>query len=79
MLGHYINPESYVIEADASAASYPLAFAAISGGRVSVNMPVPNDSQVALQGDSKFVHLLQKMGCLITVRVEVWKKKKNSE
>jgi pentafunctional AROM polypeptide len=36
-LGVYKNPEEFVIEADASSASYPLAMAAITGGKVTVS------------------------------------------
>ncbi|GMG13031.1 unnamed protein product [[Candida] boidinii] len=28
--GHYINPKEYVVESDASSATYPLAFAAMT-------------------------------------------------
>ena len=34
-----VSPAEYAVEADASAASYPLALAAISSGEVTVNMP----------------------------------------
>lgn len=67
MLGRYINPETYAIEADASSASYPLALAAISGGKVSVNIATPKEDNISLQGDSQFIHLLRQMGCTITV------------
>jgi len=52
---------SYNVEPDASAASYPWAAAAISGGDVKVlglNLR-------ALQGDVQFVRLLEQMGCTI--------------
>lgn len=49
----------YVIEGDASGASYFWAAAAIAGGRVTVaNVPVPS-----LQGDAQLVPLLARMGC----------------
>jgi 3-phosphoshikimate 1-carboxyvinyltransferase len=54
----------YDIEPDASAASYFLAAAAMTGGKVTVE----GLSKHALQGDVKFVDALRKMGC----RVE-WK------
>lgn len=53
------RPTSYLVEADASSASYPLAAAAIAGGRVRVG-GVGRD---ALQGDAAFADLLGRMGC----------------
>jgi pentafunctional AROM polypeptide len=61
--GQYVAPSTYAVEADASAASYPLALAAITNGRVSVN--VPTLSAEPLQGDTKFVGLLEQMGCAV--------------
>jgi pentafunctional AROM polypeptide len=61
--GQYVAPPEYAVEADASAASYPLALAAITNGRVSVN--VPTLSAEPLQGDTKFVGLLEQMGCTV--------------
>ena len=49
----------YVIEPDASTASYPLAAAAICGGSVRVPDLGPN----ALQGDAAFADVLALMGC----------------
>jgi 3-phosphoshikimate 1-carboxyvinyltransferase len=49
----------YFIEPDASAASYFLAAAAITGGRVRVEGIGLN----ALQGDIRFAEVLEKMGC----------------
>lgn len=67
--GLYVNPSTYVVEADATSASYPLAFAAITGGRVSVNIPLPAYSATSLQGESSFItEVLQRMGCSLTVR-----------
>lgn len=59
-----IQPQSYRgttyhIEPDASAASYFFAAAAITGGEVTVQ----GLSQFALQGDTHFVDMLEKMGC----------------
>jgi 3-phosphoshikimate 1-carboxyvinyltransferase len=48
----------YAIEPDASAASYPLAAAAICGGRVRVEGLGPD----ALQGDARFADVLAAMG-----------------
>ncbi|VVT49376.1 uncharacterized protein SAPINGB_P002240 [Magnusiomyces paraingens] len=56
----YKNPAEYVIESDASSATYPLAFAAISGTSVTV----PNIGSSSLQGDARFaVDVLRPMGC----------------
>lgn len=56
--GHYRGHE-YMIEGDASGASYFWAAAAVTGGRVTVaNVPVPS-----LQGDANLVPLLARMGC----------------
>ncbi|XZE55147.1 3-phosphoshikimate 1-carboxyvinyltransferase [Planctomycetaceae bacterium SH139] len=53
---------SYTIEPDASAASYPWAAAAISGGTVTVQ----GLHRQALQGDVAFVEVLAKMGCQVS-------------
>jgi len=53
----------YAIEPDASAASYFWAAAAITGGSVEVQGLTPE----AMQGDVKFCHVLEKMGCQLTV------------
>ena len=55
------NPETYAIEPDASAASYFFAAAAIHRGRVTVEGLTEN----SLQGDVRFVDVLQQMGCRI--------------
>lgn len=56
------NGCSYMIEGDASSASYFWAAAAIIGGRVTVsNVPVPS-----LQGDANLVPLLARMGCEVS-------------
>ncbi|MFQ5963258.1 MAG: 3-phosphoshikimate 1-carboxyvinyltransferase [Candidatus Scalinduaceae bacterium] len=57
----------YIIEADASSASYFLAAAAITGGKVRVEGLGKN----SLQGDALFVDILSKMGC-ITQKSENW-------
>jgi 3-phosphoshikimate 1-carboxyvinyltransferase len=49
----------YTIEADASSASYPLAAAAICGGRVEV----PGLGSTSMQGDATFCDVLASMGC----------------
>lgn len=57
--GHPYVPAEYVVEGDASGASYFLAAAAITGGEVILNGIRPG----SVQGDSGFVEILQKMGC----------------
>jgi len=49
----------YTVEPDASSASYPLAAAAICGGRVHV----PGLTSGSVQGDAGFCHVLGRMGC----------------
>jgi 3-phosphoshikimate 1-carboxyvinyltransferase len=56
------HPNGYEIEPDATAASYFFAAAAITGGRV----VVPYISGNSLQGDIRFLDLLQAAGCLVT-------------
>ncbi len=56
--GRYMATK-YSVEPDASSASYPLAAAAMVGGRVHV----PGLGAVSLQGDRVFAHLLASMGC----------------
>lgn len=58
--GQYQGRE-YMIEGDASGASYFWAAAAVTGGSVTVtNVPVPS-----LQGDANLVPLLARMGCQV--------------
>lgn len=60
--GSYKNPPEYVIESDASSATYPLAFAAMTGTTVTV----PNIGSSSLQGDARFaVDVLKPMGCKV--------------
>lgn len=56
---HPYRGASYLIEPDASAASYFLAAAAVTGGEVTVE----GLSRSALQGDVRFAEVLQQMGC----------------
>ena len=58
--GAYVAVD-YSIEADASSASYPLAAAAITGGRVTV----AGLGSEALQGDAVFADVLGSMGCVV--------------
>ncbi|MCA9117533.1 MAG: 3-phosphoshikimate 1-carboxyvinyltransferase [Planctomycetaceae bacterium] len=51
----------YDIEPDASAASYFLAAAAITGGTITI----PGLSRTALQGDVEFATALEQMGCQV--------------
>lgn len=60
--GAYKNPEEYVVESDASLATYPLAFAALTG----TSCTVPNIGSSSLQGDARFaVDVLRPMGCKV--------------
>lgn len=54
----YQSPESYLVEGDASSASYFLAAAAIKGGEVKVTGIGKN----SIQGDIQFADVLEKMG-----------------
>jgi 3-phosphoshikimate 1-carboxyvinyltransferase len=56
----YLSVEQ-VIEPDASSASYPLAVAALRGGRVTIAGLTGN----SLQGDAVFADLLARMGCAV--------------
>lgn len=59
--GQRYRAREYAIEPDASAAAYFFAAAAITGGRVRV----PGLSRSSLQGDARFVDLLEEMGCRV--------------
>lgn len=59
--GQHYAPGIYPVEADASAASYFLAAAAVTGGRVRVT----NLSSASHQGDARFAEVLAAMGCAI--------------
>ena len=56
--GGYQSPGSFLVEPDASAASYFFAAAAVSGGSVTV----AGLSESSLQGDVRFVRVLEQMG-----------------
>ena len=58
----YQSPGHYLVEGDASSASYFLAAAAIKGGTVRVT----GIGKKSLQGDTQFAHVLEKMGAKIT-------------
>ncbi|MGB3086597.1 MAG: 3-phosphoshikimate 1-carboxyvinyltransferase [Phycisphaerae bacterium] len=51
----------YLVEPDASSASYFLAAAAITGGRVTVEGLTPDSAQ----GDARFADVLREMGCRV--------------
>ncbi|KAI1260802.1 EPSP synthase-domain-containing protein [Xylariaceae sp. FL1019] len=60
--GVFHNPAEYVVESDASSATYPLAIAAITG----TTCTVPNIGTSSLQGDARFaVDVLRPMGCKV--------------
>ncbi|WP_392563949.1 3-phosphoshikimate 1-carboxyvinyltransferase [Orbus wheelerorum] len=59
----YTSPKQYLVEGDASSASYFLAAAAIKGGTVRVTGIGKN----SLQGDTQFANVLEKMGAKITM------------
>lgn len=58
----YQSPGQYLVEGDASSASYFLAAAAIKGGTVRVT----GIGKKSLQGDTQFAEVLSKMGAKIT-------------
>lgn len=58
----YTNPDHYLVESDASSATYPLAIAAITGTTCTVTS-IGSDS---LQGDATFaINVLRPMGCTV--------------
>ncbi|KAI9322305.1 EPSP synthase-domain-containing protein [Dichotomocladium elegans] len=60
--GMYKNPSTYVVESDASSATYPLAIAAITGTTCTVTSIGSN----SLQGDASFAtKVLRPMGCTV--------------
>mgnify|MGYP001120548919 CR=1 FL=1 len=59
--GQRYRAQEYAIEPDASNASYFCAAAALTGGRVQIN----GLSRNAIQGDIKFLDVLEQMGCTI--------------
>ncbi len=60
--GQRYHARNYAIEADASNASYFLAAAAVTGGTVTLN----NLGTGSIQGDVRFVDVLERMGCTVT-------------
>lgn len=61
--GQQYQPRAYHIEPDASSASYFFAAAALTGGCVTVK----HLSTRSAQGDVQFVHVLERMGCQVSV------------
>ena len=60
--GRYVNPAEYVVESDASSATYPLSIAAITG----TTCTVPSIGSASLQGDARFaMDVLKPMGCTV--------------
>ncbi len=57
--GQRYYPRPYFVEGDASHASYFFSAAAVTGGKVRVENFRPD----SIQGDSGFLHILEKMGC----------------
>ncbi|MBI1923292.1 3-phosphoshikimate 1-carboxyvinyltransferase [Candidatus Poribacteria bacterium] len=64
--GQRYQRREYAIEPDASNASYFFAAAAVTGGRVRVN----NLSMDSVQGDVRFVDVLERMGCQVNRYVD---------
>ncbi|MGH2403898.1 MAG: 3-phosphoshikimate 1-carboxyvinyltransferase [bacterium] len=62
--GQRYRARDYAVEPDASSAAYFFAAAAVTGGRVGV----PGLKVRSLQGDARFVDLLEGMGCLVERR-----------
>jgi len=60
-LQHYQAPNVYTVEPDASAASYFLAAAAVTGGEVRLE----GLTRESLQGDIRLADLLEQMGCRV--------------
>lgn len=65
--GQKYIPRRYLVEGDASHASYFLSAAAVAGGKVRVDNFRPDSTQ----GDSRFLNILEKMGCEV-IRGDQW-------
>lgn len=59
--GHYISPGEFLVEPDATAASYFLALPAFTGGSVSITGLHKN----SIQGDIRFIEILKTIGLRI--------------
>lgn len=64
--GQRYRATEYQVEPDASAASYFFALAAVTGGRVRV----PGLGSRSLQGDLRFVEVLERMGCTVEMTAD---------
>ncbi|KAI9681627.1 MAG: 3-dehydroquinate dehydratase (3-dehydroquinase) [Trizodia sp. TS-e1964] len=61
--GVYRNPEEYLVEGDASSATYPLSIAAITG----TTCTVESIGAKSLQGDARYaIDVLRPMGCSVS-------------
>jgi 3-phosphoshikimate 1-carboxyvinyltransferase len=58
---HYVNPKTYVVEPEATSASYFFAIAALTGSTMRILHLGPD----SLQGDIRFVETLERMGCKV--------------
>jgi len=61
---HYCSPGSFLIESDASSASYFLAAAAIKGKEIKISGLGSN----SIQGDINFANILKKMGAIVNIK-----------
>jgi len=59
--GQHYRARSYVVEPDATSASYFFGAAAITGGKIRVNGLTP----ASCQADARFVEVLERMGCSV--------------
>jgi len=59
--GSFYQGREFLIEPDMSTASYFFAIPAILGGKICIK----NISRICLQGDIKFLEVLEKMGCQV--------------
>lgn len=59
----FSSVSEYLVESDASSASYFFAAPAVCGGTVTVR----NINRISRQGDIKFLGVLEKMGCVVRV------------
>ncbi|HEX5164902.1 MAG TPA: 3-phosphoshikimate 1-carboxyvinyltransferase, partial [Thermomicrobiales bacterium] len=64
--GQHYHARRYVVEPDASAASYFFALAAVTGGTITVEHLPPSSRQ----GDLAFVDVLEQMGCTVERRAD---------
>jgi 3-phosphoshikimate 1-carboxyvinyltransferase len=59
---HYVSPGEFMIEGDASSASYFFGAAAIAGGPIRVH----GIGQDSVQGDVRFLDTIEQMGAIVT-------------